>query len=78
MSQLQNRAQEFWTKVIDSETIKNGIDLLTALTKCATKLVDTLGLLPNLASVIAIIQSFRGHGKRTIMFQWQIVLCPPF
>jgi TP901 family phage tail tape measure protein len=27
MAQLENRAQEFWFKVIDSETIKNGIDL---------------------------------------------------
>lgn len=60
MAQLENRAQEFWFKVIDSETIKNGIDLLSTLLKGATNFVDTVGLLPTiLAPVVAIL----GKGK---------------
>lgn len=60
IAQLENRAQEFWFKVIDSETIKNGIDLLSTLLKGATNFVDTVGLLPTiLAPVVAIL----GKGK---------------
>lgn len=60
MAQLENRAQEFWFKVIDSETIKNGINLLSTLLKGATNFVDTVGLLPTiLAPVVAIL----GKGK---------------
>lgn len=45
MAQLENRAQEFWFKVIDSETIKNGIDLLSTLLKGVTDFVDKVGIL---------------------------------
>lgn len=45
MTQLENRAQEFWYKVIDSDVIKNGITLLTDLLEVGTKFVDTFGLL---------------------------------
>ena len=62
MAQLQNRAQEFWFKVIDSETIKNGIDLLTTLTKGATDFVDTVGLLPTLLTGISAALSIKNVG----------------
>lgn len=45
LQQLTNRAQEFWFKVIDSETIKNGIDLLSTLLKGVTDFVDKVGFL---------------------------------
>lgn len=45
MAQLENRAQEFWFKVIDSETIKNGIDLLSTLLKGITDFVDKVDIL---------------------------------
>lgn len=45
LQQLTNRAQEFWFKVIDSETIKNGIDLLSTLLKGVTDFVDKVGIL---------------------------------
>ena len=61
MAQLQNRAQEFWTKVIDSETIKNGIDLLTALTKGATDFVDAIGVLPTMIAGIAAVTSAKNN-----------------
>lgn len=43
--QLSNQAQEFWYKLIDSDTIKNGITLLTELLGLATDFVDTFGAL---------------------------------
>ena len=48
MTQLENRAQEFWYKVIDSDTIKNGITLLTDLLELGTNIVDTFGVLPTI------------------------------
>lgn len=62
MAQLENRAQEFWFKVIDSETIKNGIDLLSTLLKGATDFVDTVGLLPTIATGIGAALSFKNVG----------------
>ena len=45
MAKLSNQAQEFWYKLIDSDTIKNGITLLTELLGLATDFVDTFGAL---------------------------------
>ena len=45
MAKLENQAQEFWYKLIDSDTIKNGITLLTELLGLATDFVDTFGIL---------------------------------
>lgn len=63
MAQLENRAQEFWFKVIDSETIKNGIDLLSTLLKGATDFVDTVGLLPTILTGVAAALSFKNVGR---------------
>lgn len=63
MAQLENRAQEFWFKVIDSETIKNGIDLLSTLLKGATDFVDTVGLLPTIFTGIGAALSFKNVGR---------------
>lgn len=63
MAQLENRAQEFWFKVIDSETIKNGIDLLSTLLKGATEFVDTVGLLPTILTGIGAGLSFKNVGR---------------
>lgn len=62
MAQLENRAQEFWFKVIDSETIKNGIDLLSSLTKGATDFVDTVGVLPTILTGIGTALSVNDLG----------------
>lgn len=67
MAQLENRAQEFWFKVIDSETIKNGIDLLSTLLKGATDFVDTVGLLPTIFTGIAAAFSFKNVGIDTLV-----------
>ena len=63
MAQLENRAQKFWFKVIDSETIKNGIDLLSTLLKGATDFVDTVGLLPTIFTGVAAAFSFKNVGR---------------
>lgn len=63
MAQLENRAQEFWFKVIDSETIKNGISLLSTLLKGATDFVDTVGLLPAILTGIGAASSFKNVGR---------------
>lgn len=48
MQQLSNQAQEFWFKVIDSEAIKDGVDLATDLLGIVTEIIDTVGVLPTL------------------------------
>lgn len=63
LAQLENRAQEFWFKVIDSETIKNGIDLLSTLLKGATDFVDTVGLLPTILTGVGAALSFKNVGE---------------
>lgn len=67
MAQLENRAQEFWFKVIDSETIKNGIDLLSTLIKGTTDFVDTVGLLPTILTGVAAALSFKNVGIDTLV-----------
>lgn len=61
MQQLSNRAQEFWTEVIDSETIKNGLDLITSLTKGVTDFVDKVGVLPTVIPGIAAVLSAKNN-----------------
>lgn len=67
MTQLENRAQEFWYKVIDSDTIKNGITLLTDLLELGTNIVDTFGLLP---TIIGIGGAGKGIFKFIKNFDW--------
>jgi TP901 family phage tail tape measure protein len=67
MAQLENRAQEFWFKIIDSETIKNGIDLLSTLLKSTTNFVDKVGLLPTILTGIGTALSFKNVGINTLV-----------
>lgn len=70
MLQLENRASQFWATFIKSDTIKNGISLVTTLIEGITKLVDTAHTLPALATTITGILSIKdGRGKLTVMFQ---------
>lgn len=63
MAKLSNQAQEFWYKLIDSDTIKNGITLLTELLGLATDFVDTFGSLGSLATVgIGALSATKGLG----------------
>ena len=64
MQKLENQAQEFWFKLIDSDTIKGGIDLLTGLLDIVTKLVDTFGAFGTAAMVGGGILGAKNVGKR--------------
>lgn len=63
MTQLENRAQEFWYKVIDSDAIKNGITLLTDLLELGTNIVDTFGILPTIMTGIGAGLAFKNVGR---------------
>ena len=54
-------------KELDSETIKNGIDLLSTLLKGATDFVDTVGLLPTILTGVAAALSFKNVGIDTLV-----------
>lgn len=63
MTQLENRAQEFWYKVIDSDTIKNGITLLTDLLELGTNIVDTFGVLPTIMAGVGAGLAVKNIGR---------------
>ena len=63
MTQLENRAQEFWYKVIDSDTIKNGITLLTDLLELGTNIVNTFGVLPTIMAGVGAGLSIKNIGR---------------
>ena len=63
MTQLENRAQEFWYKVIDSDAIKNGITLLTDLLELGTNIVDTFGVLPTIMAGVGAGLGIKNLGK---------------
>ena len=62
MAKLENQAQEFWFKFIDSDTIKNGITLLTELLGLATDFVDTFGALGTAGAIGGGILGAKGLG----------------
>lgn len=62
LAQLSNRAQEFWATTINSELIKDGIDLFTALVGGATELIDTIDVLPTLLTTIGGALAFKNVG----------------
>lgn len=67
MTQLENRAQEFWYKVIDSDTIKNGITLLTDLLELGTNIVDTFGVLPTIMAGVGAGLAVKNVGINTLV-----------
>lgn len=67
MAQLENRAQEFWTKAIDSDAIKNGITLLTDLLELGTNIVDTFGVLPTIITGISAGLAVKNVGINTLV-----------
>lgn len=67
MAQLENRAQKFWVKVINSDAIKNGIDLLSTLLKNVTDFVDNVGLLPTIFTGVGAALSFKNVGINTLV-----------
>lgn len=64
VQKLQNRMQEFWATVIDTDTVKTGISLLTDLVSGATALVDKLGTLPTALGTLGAALSVKNVGGR--------------
>lgn len=62
MAQLENRAQEFWYNLIDSDFIKDCVDLLTTLVGGAADFVDTVGALPAILTTIGGALAFKNVG----------------
>ena len=56
MLQLENRAQEFWVTLINSDAIKNGITFLTQLIQLVTTLIDKFGTIPTILGSIGIVE----------------------
>lgn len=59
---LSNQATELWTKVIDDETLKTGIDLATQFLKIITELVDNIGILGTLGVGGSAFAGFKNYG----------------
>lgn len=74
MTQLENRAQEFWYKVIDSDTIKNGITLLTNLLELGTNIVDTFGVLPTIMAGVGAGLGIKNAGREKCHPSYHICL----
>lgn len=64
VQKLQNRMQEFWATVIDTDTVKTGISLLTDLVSGATALVDKFGTLPTALGALGAALSVKNVGGR--------------
>ena len=63
MAQLENRAQEFWSVLIDSNTIKNGIDGLKLLLEILTKIIDYAGIIPLIFGGTAAVKAFKNFDR---------------
>ena len=62
LQQLSNRAQEFWATLIDSDLLKNGIDLLSTLLGGLNDLMDAVGVLPTLLGAVGAGLSVKNVG----------------
>ena len=63
LQSLENTAKSAWIKILDSETIKGGVDLLNSLLEAVVGLVDTFGLLPTVAGIGGIVAGFKNIGR---------------
>lgn len=62
MAQLSNQAQEFWFKLIDSNALKNGIELVTDLLNAITEIVDNVGLFGTISIPLLGMLGKKGSG----------------
>ena len=64
---LETEAKIAWLNILDSETLKDGVDLLTGLVKVVGKLVDTFGLLGTTAGIGGIVAGIKNVGIDTLV-----------
>ena len=63
LQSLETEAKIAWLNILDSETLKDGVDLLTGLVKVVGQLVDTFGLLGTAAGIGGIVAGFKNIGR---------------
>lgn len=63
LQSLETEAKIAWLNILDSETLKDGVDLLTGLVKVVGQLVDTFGLLGTAAGIGGIVAGFKNVGR---------------
>ncbi|MDY5861509.1 phage tail tape measure protein, partial [Agathobacter sp.] len=63
LQSLETEAKIAWLNILDSETLKDGVDLLTGLVKVVGQLVDTFGLLGTTAGIGGIVAGFKNVGR---------------
>ena len=67
LQSLETEAKIAWLNILDSETLKDGVDLLTGLVKVVGQLVDTFGLLGTAAGIGGIVAGFKNVGINTLV-----------
>ena len=67
LQSLETEAKIAWLNILDSETLKDGVDLLTGLVKVVGQLVDTFGLLGTTAGIGGIVAGFKNVGIDTLV-----------
>lgn len=63
LQSLETEAKIAWLNILDSETLKDGVDLLTGLVKVVGQLIDTFGLLGTAAGIGGIVAGFKNVGQ---------------
>ena len=63
IASLKNQIQEFWYTFISSDTVKNVTTFLTTMLSALTKIVDKIGTLPAILTVIGAKLAFKNVGK---------------
>ena len=74
LQSLETEAKIAWLNILDSETLKDGVDLLTGLVKVVGQLVDTFGLLGTTAGIGGIVASFKNAGREKCYPSYHICL----
>ena len=63
LQSLETEAKIAWLNILDSETLKDGVDLLTGLVKVVGQLVDKFGLIGTAAGIGGIVAGFKNIGR---------------
>ena len=74
LQSLENTAKSAWINILDSETIKGGVDVLNSLLKVVVGLVDTFGLLPTVAAIGGGILGGKNIGREKCYPSYRICL----
>lgn len=67
IKRLQNKIQQFWATLIDSNVVKESVDFLDAVTSGVTKIVDKVNLIPIAISAIYSVMNNGGGLIRLII-----------